>query len=159
MTAEVSAPSWQRPPFEPGHTLSLRSGAWSPRVQSALALELVKDYAAWRPDLAASYPHELAALCRIEARAIGLDAWLVEHSPVEEGREGRMSILKEWRLLEGRAQAMRRSLGLNLEGDAQARRDISMAQIVEADLSKIAENGRRYIVEHEAQATESQAAS
>ncbi|SDN51283.1 hypothetical protein SAMN05660199_00168 [Klenkia soli] len=44
MTAEgtwVPAFPGQRPPFEPGHTLSMQHGAWSPRRVEPLAAEMV----------------------------------------------------------------------------------------------------------------------
>lgn len=139
----------QRPPFQPGHMVSVKGGQWSPRVNSERALQVFKEYARDRPDMASTYPSELAALARVEARAVQLDEWLETHPITEVGKDNRVHVVKEWRLCEASASAMRTKLGFNLAGDAQARRDVAVAAVAEVDLGRTAEAGRRRVIEHD----------
>jgi hypothetical protein len=61
---------WQRPPFAPGHELSMRHGAYSPRKVDPLAAELVANIQAHVPHLAApQWAPAVWAWARHEARA------------------------------------------------------------------------------------------
>ena len=61
---------WQRPPFEPGNTLSMRHGAYSQRRQAERAEIVRGELLVDRPDLAAP---EVATLVAAYARAIARD--------------------------------------------------------------------------------------
>lgn len=147
MTAEVASHDRRHPPFEPGNQVGRKGGAWSLHLHSELALSLFAEYARERPDIAAMYPQALQGLCRVEARAIALDKWLEEHPLTGVGSEGRVWVVKEWRLLEARAEAMRTKLGFDLAGDAQARRDKAVASVAEVDLAAMIARGQARILE------------
>jgi hypothetical protein len=140
----------RHPLFEEKNTHSLKGGAWSLRVHSELALSLFAEYTRERPDIAATYPQALQGLCRVEARAVALDRWLEEHPITAGSSEGRMTVVKEWRLLEGRAESQRTKLGFDLAGDAQARRDKAVASVAEVDLAAMIERNRTRVIEQAA---------
>jgi hypothetical protein len=116
VTAEVQP--WQRPPFQPGHTLSVRHGAHSPRIVAPLARELYEEYAAAYPDLAA-YPAALAALAKADAHALKIEEYLEEHGLADgDGnlRNDAIRHLRGFRLDQHRA---RESLGLTPASEAK----------------------------------------
>jgi hypothetical protein len=80
----VRYPGDTRPPFQPGHTLSLRHGVYSARTWKPLADAI----AAELPEVApwcsrATYGSAVAAWARVEAQLQLVMAWLDEHGPLD----------------------------------------------------------------------------
>ena len=113
MAAEVERPSWSRPPFEPGHTLSLKHGVNSPRMVEPIAEELVGRLLA-DPDVAylraPSYQPALQAWARAEARVQLLTEYVADRPPVEGKPLPALEQLRQW---ESTAAKARDKLGLN----------------------------------------------
>lgn len=103
----------QRPPFQPGHTLSLRHGARSPRVVDPLAdsiLQRAVEDAPWLSE--PKYAATVRAWARAEAQAELLTAWLDEHGLHDE--EGRLRYAEQaLHRAETRAMNLRSRLGLD----------------------------------------------
>jgi len=137
MSVEAWTPAFpgQRPPFRPGHQLSVRSGAFSSRLSEPLAVELAEELVERRPDLA-GYPEELTALCRVEARVLLLDRWLTENG-LFDGRKLRDGPLRHLATFERTAAGLRRELGLSPAGEARMRRDQALAVATMADLAAV----------------------
>lgn len=131
---DVSPPAWQRPPFEVGNTLAVKSGAHAPRLYEPIARDLLDEHLSAQPELAAYLP-AVAALARVEARAALLDRWLSTIDPAAYGEA-----LEQWRRLERLALEMRRELAATPVGRARMQRDQAGAV---ADLSDVQEAGRR----------------
>lgn len=132
----------QRPPFEPGHELSMRHGAYSPRRVDPLAVEMVAlveaDPAiAW---LTAADAPALWAWARAEAQVQLLTEYL-EQAGVASG-DGVGDLEKDdvraaYLLLhraEARASMSRRRLGLDPLSRARLGRDVAAAQLDLAQL-------------------------
>ncbi len=104
---------YSRPPFAPGHTLSLRHGVYSPRtwrpLADAIASEL-SNIAPWcnRP----TYGSAVAAWARVEAQLQLVMAWLDEHGPLDADGHPRPAAALLARL-ESQAQSLRAELGLS----------------------------------------------
>lgn len=76
--------SWQRPPFEKGHELSMRHGAWSDRKVSPIAeryLTTAVETVDYLQD--PSYLPALSAWARTEARIELLEDWLAVHGMID----------------------------------------------------------------------------
>lgn len=144
MTAAEQSPEWmpafpgQRPPFQPGHTLSTRHGAYSPRKVSPLARDI---RAAVLADPATEYlaaPRYAPAVwgwCRAEAQIQLLSEYLARAG--EESGDGvgdldddrvRSAYLLLHRA-EARAMSGRRALGLDPLSAARLGRDRAAGQL------------------------------
>jgi hypothetical protein len=129
------------PPFQPGHTLSLRHGARSSRFCDPLAKALVKALLEARPDLA-NYPETLISWAHAEARVELIRMWFAQegfkvdddgkiHGPVDQ-------LLR----FEASAARLRSDLGLTPLSDAQLAKTRAEATHSIVDLEAIRERGR-----------------
>lgn len=145
MSVEAWTPAFpgQRPPFQPGHRLSVRSGAFGSRMSEPLAVELAEKLVERRPDLA-GYPEELTALCRVEARVLLLDRWLCEHG-LWDGKKLREGPLRHLATFERTAANLRRELGLSPAGEARVRRDQAAAAASVADIAAVMTAGSQTV--------------
>lgn len=150
---EVSPTPWvpafegQRPPFapgnewaaQPGNTIALRHGAYSPRRVDPLAAEIAErlladESAPWL----AQVSNRLAvwALARAEARVQLLDEWvggmdIVDASKSDRGQTSPLELLRRF---EATAASMRANLGLDPIHRARLGRDTAATQV---DLSTL----------------------
>jgi hypothetical protein len=133
---------YSRPPFQPGHWLSTKHGAWSPRKVEPLAAELVEQLLAHaREDRSPvaylaepSYLLTIWALGRTEARIQLVSEWLLDRgSELDEagGAVGAANLLNK---LESRAESLRSKLGLDPLSRARLGRDVSAAKV---DMAKL----------------------
>lgn len=137
---------WQRPPFRPGHELSMKHGAYSPRRFEPLAEELVERTvtAASAPSSSTpwlvepSYRPALWAWARCEAQAQLLTEWLLDHGGAidEDGQvQGAAALLER---VERRGITLRSRLGLDpvsrarLSSDVASAGGLSVAQLMAA---------------------------
>jgi len=120
--------SW--PPFELGHALSMRHGAYSPRRVDPLATELLEKVAASLDYLAAdpSFRPALWAWARAEARVQLLSEYLDEHGSLAEDGAPRAA-LDALRQFERLAADGRASLGLDPLSRARLGRDMTAAGV------------------------------
>lgn len=125
--------SWA--PLQPGHTLTLRHGAYSPRKVDPLARELVEQVAGDLDYLAAdpSYRPALWAWARAEARVQLLSEYIDEHGPLEADGTPRPA-LDALHRFERLASEARARLGLDPLSRARLGRDVTSAQF---DLAKL----------------------
>lgn len=137
-TAPARPYSW--PPFERGHTLSMRHGVWSKRTWEPIAEELVTGLLDDKPDLAA-YPEVLAAWARAEARCILLSEYLVGH--LTDGGERSEKVLRFVAQFEKLAHDLRRELGLTPGSEADLARSRADAVRGEFDLQALMARGRQ----------------
>lgn len=130
--------SW--PPFKPGHELSKRHGAYSPRswrpLADRIAAELV-DVAPWaaEPTFAAS----VAAWARVEAQLQLVLDWLDEHGPLDDEGEPRGATNLQLKL-ESSAANLRATLGLDPQSWARLLASFAAA-------GDPADEGRRQLLE------------
>jgi hypothetical protein len=126
--------SW--PPFEPGHELSTRHGAFSRRRVDPLAAELTTGLLSERADLV-RYPEVVAAWARAEARCLLLGDWIAEHGVLDEHGNG-TAALRYVAQFERLAIELRARLGLDPRSEAELARDRSEAErnIVDLDALK-----------------------
>lgn len=126
--------SGQRPPFAPGHELSLQHGAFSPRKVGPLAEELVSLLLADETlgYLAApSYRPAIYAWARAEARVQLLEEYLGEQ--VEKLASDRVQIAYGLLLkFSSRAESGRRQLGLDPLSRARLGKDVAQGQAADA---------------------------
>lgn len=152
-TEWVPAFEGQRPPFQPGHELTLQHGAYSPRKVDPLAAELVDQVladpstgylqaAVWRP--------ALWAWARAEAQVQLLTEYLAKAAQATGDGIGdldRESVRAAYLLLhraETRATTGRTRLGLDPLSAARLGRDKTAAALDAAQLmAKLAEEERR----------------
>lgn len=143
---------WQRPPFEPGHELSTRHGAYSPRKVDPIATELVEmmladDGAAHlrRP----SYRPALWAWARAEAQVQLVDEYLAkagEDAGNGVGDLDREATRAAYLLLhraETRANTLRTRLGLDPLSRARLGRDTAAGALDTARLMSEMERQER----------------
>jgi hypothetical protein len=136
--------SWE--PFQPGHTLSLRHGAYSGQMIEPLAEDLVRDLLERRPDLE-MYPEAVSAWAYAETRAAIWRMLLDKGGLVDQNHEVRDKWLKELRADERRAAEERRNLGLDPASHARLMRERAEATSKAIDLDSIRARGRRAIEE------------
>lgn len=122
--------SW--PPFQPGHELSTRHGAYSPRRVDPLAAELV-DLVLADPTCAylqaARWRAGLWAWARAEARVQLLTEWLADHGEGVDSDGSIAPALTALRMWEVRASNARSRLGLDPLSAARLGRDVTAAQV------------------------------
>jgi hypothetical protein len=103
--------SWQ--PFQPGHTLSLRHGAWSKRSVAPLAERIAADLASAAPwTRSPAFASTIASWSWAEAQATLLRAWLDAHGHLDDEGVPRPATLMLDRV-ESRAAKLRSELGLS----------------------------------------------
>jgi hypothetical protein len=129
--------SW--PPFEPGHELSIRHGAFSSRRVDPLASELIAGLLAERSDLT-RYPESVAAWARAEARCLLLDDWIAEHGILDQTGAGTVA-LRYVAQFERLAMELRARLGLDPRSEAELARDRSQVERNVVDLDALRARG------------------
>lgn len=103
--------SW--PPFEPGHTLSLKHGVYSARTWKPLAAAIIAELPEIAPWCSRStYGPAVAAWARTEAQLQLIMAWLDEHGPLDSDGSPRAATSLMTRL-EAHARELRNDLGLS----------------------------------------------
>lgn len=127
----------QRPPFQPGHELSMKHGAGSPRkrdpIAQALATELLLDESVAylkAPRFAAA----VQAWAVAEAKCALISNW-VDSMPIEvaaESKQGQTSALELLRKWETTAQTHRTRLGLDPVSAAKLGKDVSQGRQADA---------------------------
>lgn len=151
MTAEVAAPSWQRPPFAPGHLLSLHHGAWSERTVAPRAREIVEDLLAFaRQDgttvaylLDPSYGLAVRAWAQACARCDLLEEKLLEHEEgCPNGCARCMSWTEQLRRFAGTRLQWTKELGLTPLQRTKLQKDGAQAAAAMYDLEKVRESGK-----------------
>ncbi|MCU1691150.1 MAG: hypothetical protein JWM64_241 [Frankiales bacterium] len=135
----VPAFEGQRPPFQPGHTLSTRHGAYSPRVHDAVQAEVVAEVEAADPSWlqhvdtwaveAWSYAE---ARCRLLRRVVSEQGTFTDKGTETTAAEQ----LRHW---EKRAAEGRSKLGFDPTSRAKLGRDTASAA---ADLAQVRAAGR-----------------
>jgi hypothetical protein len=144
-TAWTPAFEGQRPPFQPGHELSLRHGAWSARHVQPVAtgiLQSVLDDPACEYLKAPRFAAELEAWATAEARVRLLETYIAKLAG--DSGDGVGDLADEatraaWGLLnrfEARAQSGRDRLGLSPAAASKIGRDLSLAQTTQ-DLDRL----------------------
>lgn len=147
-TGKGDARGYSWPPFQPGHTVSMKHGAWSPRRVEPLALELVEATieAATATGTTTSYLADpsyrpaLYAWARCEAQIQLLTEWLMAKAD-ETNAGGAIDPDGEIRpaaalltRLEGQALKHRAQLGLDPLSRARLKRDSAAAEVDVAQL-------------------------
>lgn len=141
----VPAFEGQRPPFQPGHTLSPTThGAYSPRRVEPLAKDLV-DLLLDDPSVpahakAAAYRLELWALARSTAQSQLIEEWLASQATEKHplGNLDDESVRAAYLLLhraETRAASSRSRLGLTPVAAARLGKNVAQAQAAQTDVA------------------------
>jgi len=143
-TTDRQNAGWQRPPFEPGHTLSLRHGAYSERAIQAKADAIRDQLYTVAPWLDADKDVlAVARFLRVEARCRLLHA-AIEEQAVERGPARVSTRLHEQAIASDRLAAqLGGSLGLDPLGRAKLQRQAASAVEAEATIADLTAEGRR----------------
>lgn len=139
----------QRPPFQPGHTLSMRHGAYSERRIGPLAEQLAADLLAdpTTPDYLreARFAGAVLAWARAEAVVRLYLAWL-DAQDLDKPARGALAVLEALRKAEAAAATARSRLGLDPVSRAKLARDLATAGFMSRGgaepLAAVAEVGR-----------------
>lgn len=142
LTWLTGRPYWQRPPFQPGNEMAVKSGAYSPRRVDPLAAELVAGVLAAAADpstttgylLEASFRPALWSWARAEARIQLVTEWLADvGGDIAPNGEVRPSAeyLRRW---EAQALKHREQLGLTPLSRARMGRDVAAGSV---DMARI----------------------
>ncbi len=139
--------SYSWPPFEAGHTLSLRHGATSPRTVAPIAERLAAELADSAPWTAGpSHAATVAAWSWAEAQATLLRAWLDEHGLLTAEGEPRpaAALLDK---VDKRAANLRAELGLSPMALAKLLTAVSglTAEAATSGLDALRAEGRRIV--------------
>lgn len=126
--------SWE--PFQPGHTLSLHHGAYSPRKVDPLAAELAGQVVALAEQEGSSttyltepsYRASVWAWARAEAKVQLLTEWLMDRTDLDDEGEVRPAaeLLEK---VERRAESLRARLGLEPLSRARLGRDVAAGSV------------------------------
>jgi hypothetical protein len=136
---------WQRPPFQPGHELSTRHGAYSPRKLDPLATEIAAGLLA----------DESVAYLRQSRFAAAVQAWAVAEArcqliaqwcegmtiqqaatPPKPGTAAPLEVLRKW---EATALTHRARLGLDPLSTAKLGKDVAATQV---DMARLLSDAR-----------------
>ncbi len=162
MTTEAQewAPAFpgQRRPFPAGHTLSVRSGAFSDRFIGPLALEIAQQLVEEWPE-AARHPHLLASTARLGARVALLNADLDATGHYDAKGKLREGPLRWAAQYERQYVAGLRELGLSPVGEARLQRDRALAAATVIDLHAVRQAGDEHAARFLAQRDRALAAS
>ena len=119
----------QRPPFPPGNELSLKHGAHSERTLAPIAEAWVKTALEQAPYLRdPSYEPALLAWARFEAKCDLLHDWIDNNSLID-GNGHATPAAKLLPTYEGRAAALRATLGMDPISRAKLQRDAAATQV------------------------------
>lgn len=131
--------SWQRPPFEPGNMMALKSGWRSPRLVTPIAEELI---AAVLEDPHTGYLREprfrmgVIAWAQVEARLALYERYVDELTMEQrlDSGQGRTSPEEQLRKLDANALTHRGRLGLDPLSAARLGKDIASTRVDLASL-------------------------
>jgi len=144
--AAKRARSYQWETFEPGHYLSVKTGAHSPRIVGRLAADLACWLVEAFPDLAGDrYRLSVAALARAETLVALLVRRLDEVDVVDEHGDVRERLLRELRSAERRASEERKALGLDPVAHSKLVRERAEATLAGFDLDAAITKGREVL--------------
>jgi hypothetical protein len=144
--AWVPAFEGQRPPFQPGHELTLRHGAYSPRKVDPLARELVEGLLGDESLgflKAPSYRPALWAWARAEAQVQLLSEYLEGRATAAGNAVGDLradDVRSAYLLLhraESRADRSRARLGLDPLSRARLGKDVAQGAVASADVARL----------------------
>lgn len=107
--------SWQ--PFQPGHELTMKHGAWSKRRWKPIADRLVAEHLAEHP-WHSGYRQTVEAMCAVRARKQLLGDWLDAEGMWDEDGNLRLAELTFLDRLEAREQSLRKELVMDPMGQA-----------------------------------------
>jgi hypothetical protein len=149
VTERQSARGYSWPPFEKGHTLSVRHGAFSDRIIGERALEirdLLLDrypYLAYDAFMEAVYRYT-----RAEARAVILHTYIMQKLEAEGVEAVRPYLWAEARGADALAQKCGQDCGLDPAGHARIARDLGLAADIRGrqaatNLANLQDKGRR----------------
>jgi hypothetical protein len=142
---EARGYSW--PPFEPGHTISLRHGARSDRFVEPLAAAFRDALLSDRPDLLI-FPEVVAAWSVAEARCERIRVWHAQHGLLDA--EGKVRAGHDCLAFESQAAKFREALGLTPLSDANLAKTRAEAVLTTVDLEGIRQRGREALARREA---------
>jgi hypothetical protein len=98
--------------FRPGHEVTLKHGAWSPRQVLPVAEQIAADLAERAPWTAApAFAPAVQAWAHTEAQAVLLRSWLDEHGHLDDEGQPRAAVTLLGKV-ESRAGRLRSELGL-----------------------------------------------
>jgi hypothetical protein len=137
----VPARGYSWAPFAPGHELSTRHGARSPRKVEPLAVELAEALLGDRPDLAA-YPEATMAWARAEARCCLLSEWIAARGLIDPDSDQPTLGLRWLATFERQAAEFRATLGLDPTSEARLAKERADATRGAVDLERLRERGR-----------------
>lgn len=140
----------QRPPFAPGNTLAVKSGAWSERQLTPVADRLLEAVLADETVgylRAPRYASALQAWATAEARVILLEEWvdgmtLERAAESAQGKTSPLEILRRW---EATAATHRDKLGLTPMSAARLGKDVAQGRAADAaaELTRLREQHER----------------
>lgn len=136
----------QRPPFQPGHELTVKHGAYSPRyvdpAAEELRLAILEDPGTPAHVRSPINRYELAAMCRAQVQAELAAKSLAEHIDLCGGdlvkasrAEGFMAASLLMHRAEQRAASGRSKLGLNSAAAARLGKDVAIGQSASTDVA------------------------
>lgn len=136
-----------RPPFEPGNTLSLRHGLYSPRTRAAATREVLAEVEGELDGiqgLLGLQPVDrfaLEAWAQAEGMVRQLEAHVEEHGmfTADGRRTDAVDLLRQWT---GRAEKARAALGFDPLCRVRLLRDVAQTAATTADLEQIEAAGR-----------------
>lgn len=145
---------WQRPPFEPGHTLTLQHGAYSPRLVGPLAAEIGEELEAIVAGTPAAAPMFLGARSALAlklARLRLVTRWLEDRGGMPIDGEGQpLSAARlEMELLASIEKSLNQ-LGLTPTAAARLGVDLARGSILQVGIDEHLAEGRRVRLEAEA---------
>ncbi|MDO7881782.1 hypothetical protein [Antiquaquibacter soli] len=132
----------QRPPFEPGNSAAVKSGAHSQRKVEEIARK-VSDELLERFPVVAEYPETLTALARVEGITRLLFSDIVTNGAYDKKGQFRTSLLERYFTAENTGAKLRSSLGMTPQSEAQVARDRAVAASNTVDvLGELMKQGR-----------------
>jgi hypothetical protein len=156
-TPSLDARGYSWPPFEPGHTLSMRHGAYSPRVVAQVADELgpdldgyVSEHAPWAADKRfALTRRNLAETMALKVLALrGIAEMVDEKGP---GAVPNRRIETALAALRAERDALE-ALGLSPLGEAHLRSLVADTAVTEKGLADLVAEGRQIIEQRQTDA-------
>jgi hypothetical protein len=138
----------QRPPFTPGHEVTLKHGAYSPRRTHPLAAVIVERLLE-DPDVvflrSPAYRAQVWRYAHRQARADLLWAWIVDHGEECQGCEQCLGWEVRWREFDTAAGKASERLGLDPLSRARLGKDVAQGRAADAaaELTRMREEYER----------------
>lgn len=130
--------------FAPGHSVTVKHGAWSERITNPIIMELVDGVLAYRPDLQ-RYPPAVYAWASHESKVIVLEQWLDENGLFDAKGKPRTTVLDLVSRFARLARESRTELGLSPKAEADIAKARIDAQTATFDLDAVLARGRQVI--------------